>query len=96
MIKTFQDQTSIDLFQGLNTKVSRKIPLPLHRKTYLMLQMLHAAVSPAAMATPPGNRLHPLSGDLTGFWSVSLNDQYRIIFRFEEGHAFDVKVTDYH
>jgi proteic killer suppression protein len=44
----------------------------------------------------PGFRLHPLKGDLKGFWSVTVRANWRIIFRFEHGGAFDVELTDYH
>jgi toxin HigB-1 len=44
----------------------------------------------------PGYRLHPLKGDLKGCWSVSVNANWRIVFRFESEHAFDVDLTDYH
>lgn len=44
----------------------------------------------------PGYRLHPLKGDLAGFWSVTVRRNWRIIFRFESGNAFDVELIDYH
>ena len=44
----------------------------------------------------PGYRLHPLKGDLQGFWSVTVSGNWRIIFRFEEGDAYDVDLIDYH
>jgi proteic killer suppression protein len=96
MIKSFQDAATTDIYSGKNTKAARKIPQELHRKTKLLLDLLNAAVDVAVMATPPGNRLHKLSGDLDGFWSVSINDQWRIIFRFDDGNAHDVLILDYH
>ena len=48
------------------------------------------------MALYPGWRLHPLVGDLAGFWSVTVTGNRRIIFRFEQGRAFDVDLIDYH
>ena len=48
------------------------------------------------LKVPPGNRLHVLGGDLRGWHAVRVNDQYRIVFRFEEANAFDVRCTDYH
>jgi proteic killer suppression protein len=48
------------------------------------------------LKVPPGNRLHALGADLRGFHAVRVNDQYRIVFRFEGGDAFDVLCTDYH
>lgn len=45
---------------------------------------------------PPGNKLHKLGGERQGQWAIRVNDQYRICFRFEDGHAYDVEATDYH
>ena len=45
---------------------------------------------------PPGNRLEKLSGDLEGYWSIRINAQWRIIFRWKAGDAFDVEIVDYH
>jgi proteic killer suppression protein len=44
----------------------------------------------------PGFELHPLKGDLAGLWAVTVRANWRIVFRFEEGHAYDVDLTDYH
>ena len=48
------------------------------------------------MRAPPGNRLEPLSGDRAGQWSVRINDQWRVCFRCEAGHALDAEIADYH
>lgn len=48
------------------------------------------------LRVPPGNRLHPLKGDRTGQHSISINDQWRICFRWRDGNAFDVEIADYH
>ena len=58
--------------------------------------MLNAIESPAEFAMFPGLRAHALKGDLGGFWSVTITGNRRIIFRFEEGGAFDVDLLDYH
>ena len=60
-----------------------------------ILARLDKAETPLAMSLP-GYRLHPLKGDLKGFWSVTVRANWRIIFRFEEGDAFDVELIDYH
>ncbi len=60
-----------------------------------ILTVLNAAESPAALDIP-GYRLHPLKGDLKGFWSVTVRANWRIIFRFEGEDAVDVELTDYH
>jgi proteic killer suppression protein len=48
------------------------------------------------LATPPGNRLHKLGGSRSGQWAISVDEQYRICFRFEAGDAYEVEATDYH
>ena len=60
-----------------------------------ILARLNAAVGPNDMDLP-GFRLHPLKGDLAGFWAVTVRANWRIVFRFEDGHALDVDYLDYH
>lgn len=61
-----------------------------------LLAQLDAAKSLQDLRSPPGNRLHKLRGDRRGQYSVSVNDQYRICFRWQDGDAHDVEFTDYH
>lgn len=65
------------------------------RKIRLALSVLHAAGTIEDM-DQPGFKLHPLKGDLQGYWSVTVRANWRVIFRFEDGNAFDVDFTDYH
>lgn len=58
--------------------------------------MLDAATSVADLRTPPGNRLEKLKGDREGQWSIRINDQWQICFRFDNGHAFEADIVDYH
>jgi proteic killer suppression protein len=58
--------------------------------------MLDNACALEDLRTPPGNRLEALRGNLKGFWSIRINDQWRLCFRFESGDAFDVEIIDYH
>ena len=60
------------------------------------LDQIDAVTGLEDLKVPPGNRLHSLSGQLRGFHAVRLNDQYRIVFRFEGADALDVRCTDYH
>lgn len=60
------------------------------------LQILDDAYSFADLRVPPGNRLEALRGDCLGQWSIRINDQWRVCFRFEDGNAFDVEIIDYH
>ncbi|MEB3287353.1 MAG: type II toxin-antitoxin system RelE/ParE family toxin [Vampirovibrionales bacterium] len=96
MIRNTQDQATCDIFAGVNSRAARKLPQKLHRKAKLLLELLNAAHDVQDMASPPGNRLHKLTGSLAGFWAISINDQYRIIFRFNKADASDVIITDYH
>lgn len=96
MITDIQDQTTCDIFAGDNTKAARKIPKELHKKAKQLLELLNASKTVQDMASPPGNRLHKLEGDLAEFWSVSINGQYRIIFKFDGSDASEVLITDYH
>lgn len=67
----------------------------LAEKIERVLARLDAASTPQAMDVP-GYRLHPLKGELRGYWSVSAGANWRIIFRFSDGHAHDVELIDYH
>ena len=75
---------------------SKKLPAEIQERCFLKLRQLHAAEIPADLRIPPSNRLESLSGDLKGFWSMRINQQWRLIFRWKEGNASDVKITDYH
>ena len=68
----------------------------LHAKAQRLLDQINAAPSLEFLRVPPGNRLEKLSGDLIGCWSLRINDQWRIVFRFEARDFFDVKIMDYH
>ena len=60
------------------------------------LRMLDAATAPADLRVPPGNRLEKLKGNREGQWSIRINDQWRICFRFDAGEAVDMEIVDYH
>jgi proteic killer suppression protein len=72
------------------------LPLDVQRIAQRKLVMLDAADSLQDLRVPPGDRLEKLSGDRDGQHSIRVNDQWRICFRWEEGHVHDVEVTDYH
>jgi proteic killer suppression protein len=73
----------------------RKLPVAHGDKIARILARLNEASKVQDMGLP-GYRLHPLKGEFEGFWSVSVSGNWRIIFRFEEGSAFDVDLIDYH
>lgn len=93
MIESFRDKETQKLFTGRKSKaVSEQVA----RKAQLKLAQLNEVETVEEMRAPPGNKLHKLSGNREGQWAISINDQYRICFRFEDGDAHDVEATDYH
>ena len=96
MIKDFADATTEDFYNGLSSKASRKIPHAISSVAHRKLDMLNAAQALMDLSVPPANRLEPLKGDRKGFHSIRINDQYRVVFRWAEGHAYRVQIVDYH
>ncbi len=92
MIKSFKDRETKNVFNGLPSKKYRQIEKIAKRK----LDMLHFACKEQDLIIPPSNRFEFLKGNLKGYCSIRINDQFRIIFRFKNGFATDVKITDYH
>lgn len=74
----------------------RGLPAALVRKIGDILLAIDEATQPQEVGLFPGWKLHPLKGDLKGFWSVTVTGNWRVIFRFEKGEAFDVDLVDYH
>ena len=74
----------------------KEVPPSLAEKIADILLAIDEAQRPQDVGLFPGWRLHPLKGDLKGFWSVSVTGNWRVIFRFEKGDAFDVDLVDYH
>jgi proteic killer suppression protein len=79
----FEDQV-VRNFQGIARRAKRK------------LEAINAASRIGDLAVPPSNHLEKLQGDLEGFYSVRINDQWRVIFRWSDGDAAEVRITDYH
>ena len=96
MIQSFADDTTADLFRDRNTKAARRIPRALWRIVQRKLKMLDVAARLDDLKSPPGNRLEALLGDKKGRHSIRVNEQYRVTFRWENGHAFEVEAEDYH
>lgn len=96
MIQSFRSETAADLFRQRNTRAARGIPQALWRGVQRKLKLLDAAARLDDLLVPAGNRLEALKGDRSGRHSIRVNDQYRITFRWESGHAYEVDVEDYH
>jgi proteic killer suppression protein len=93
VIKSFGDKETEKLFQR---QVSRSFPPEIIRKARLKLEILDAAEKLDDLKVPPGNRLERLSGDRAGQYSIRINQQWRICFRWKESDCFDVEIVDYH
>jgi proteic killer suppression protein len=96
VIHSFRDDATVDLFRDRNTRAARRIPRDLWRCVQRKLKLLDAAARLDDLLIPAGNRLEALRGDHAGRHSIRVNDQYRISFRWESGHAYEVCVEDYH
>jgi toxin HigB-1 len=96
VIRTLGGDTTRDIWNGVNTKAARRIPRDLWAIVRRKLDQIDAVIKLEDLNVPPGNRLYALTGDLRGWHAVRVNDQYRIIFRFDGADAFDVRCTDYH
>ena len=96
MIQSFADETTADLFREKNSREARTIPRELWRAAQRKLKALDVAAKLDDLRVPAGNRLEKLKGEQVGRHSMRINDQYRITFRWEAGHAHEVRVEDYH
>lgn len=96
MLRSIADKTTQDVYDGVNSRHARKLPGELHGKARRLLDQINAAPTLDFLRVPPSNRLEKLRGDLAGYWSLRINDQWRIIFRWEDRDALDVEITDYH
>ncbi|MCK0715957.1 type II toxin-antitoxin system RelE/ParE family toxin [Chromohalobacter sarecensis] len=77
-------------------KVTRRLPQDMQRAALKKLRQLDAAAQLDDLRIPPGNRLEALQGNREGQYSIRINDQWRICFRFESGNAHDAEIIDYH
>lgn len=93
MIKSFADKTAETLFA---TGEAKRLPADIVRRAVRKLDMIDNAFCVDDLRVPPGNRLHALAGDRAGQWSISVNDQWRICFRFQGEDAYDVELCDYY
>lgn len=96
MISDHGDDATRDIYDENNTKAARKFPKSIWAVAKRKLDMLDAAHTLEDMRFPPNNKLEKLSGDLAGFYSIRVNDQFRLIFRFGNGQSSDVRIIDYH
>ncbi len=97
MIQSFRNKSTEDIFDGLTSQVARKCCpqsiWPIERRKMDQINRIRDITE---LRVPPGNRLERLKGDRENQYSIRINQQYRICFTWEEGHAYDIEITDYH
>ena len=97
MIVSFNNQATEDVFNGVNNKEARNIcPRFLWKVAFRKFDQLDSVINLEELRIPPGNRLEALSGDRESEFSIRINEQYRVCFKWSEAGPYDVVITDYH
>jgi len=93
VIESFGDLATENIYRGLRV---RGLPRDIQERARRKLRMINQARIVEDLQIPPGNRLEQLKGNLNGFWSIRINQQWRIIFRWQDGTKQEVTILDYH
>lgn len=93
MIQSFGSKETEKIWQGTR---STKLPPEIQQTGRRKLRMLNNSISLADLRIPPSNHLEKLSGSRKDFYSIRINDRWRILFKWNAGHTFDVEIIDYH
>lgn len=93
MIKSFGNKDTEKIWNGKRTK---SLPLEVQKIGRRKLRMINNAIDINDLTIPPANRLEKLKGDLKKYYSIRINKQWRIIFKWKNGNAFEVEICDYH
>jgi toxin HigB-1 len=93
MIRSFRDKETARIWRGQR---SRKFPADLQERGLRKLRQIDASLTLEDLRNPPGNQLEALRADRAGQWSIRINDQWRVCFRWSDGKAHDVEIVDYH
>ncbi len=93
MIKSFGDKETEKIWNGIQ---SRKLPAEIQNVARRKLRMINNAQNISDLRIPPANHLEKLSGDLSGLYSIRINNQWRILFNWENDNAYEVQIIDYH
>jgi len=96
VVRSFANRLAEDLFYDRPTRAVRRFPPAIKRVARRKLLYLHDAAELQDLRVPPGNRLEALKGDRKGYYSIRINEQWRVVFRWADGDAFEVAVVDYH
>ena len=92
MIRSFADEETEKVFYRRHSRRYAAF----ERVAFRKLRQIHSVSAVEELREPPGNRLEKLKGDRKGQWSLRINEQYRICFRWRDGDAFEVEIVDYH
>lgn len=96
VIRSFADKGTEDIFDGESSRAARSCcPVELWAVAQRKMDMLNRVRLLVELTSPPGNRLERLKGDRADQYSIRINGQYRLCFRWEEGDAYEVEITDY-
>ena len=93
MIKSFKDKETEKIWNGIQSK---KLPSEIQNVARRKLRMINNAQNITDLRIPPANHLEKLSGNLSGLYSIRINNQWRIIFNWENDNAYEVQIIDYH
>lgn len=93
MIVSFGNKETEKIWNGI---ISKKLPPEIQQTSRRKLRMLNSSIDIVDLRIPPSNRLEKLKGGLRGFYSIRINNQWRIIFKWKNGNAFEVRIVDYH
>jgi proteic killer suppression protein len=96
VIQSFANPASADIYNGISSRDSRRIPQTIWSVARRKMDMINAAHELRDLTAPPANRLEALKGDRKGFHSIRINDQFRVVFRWSDSNAYEVEVVDYH
>jgi proteic killer suppression protein len=96
MIKNLASIITEDVYNGINSRHTRQIPKELYGKICCLLDQIDAITRIETLRIPPSNNLEKLKGNLSDYWSLRINKQWRIIFKWEISDAYDVEIVDYH
>lgn len=93
MIKSFKNNETEKIYQR---QISKKLPIDIQQVSLRKLRMINNVKNISDLRVPPANKLEKLKGDRAGEYSIRINDQWRVCFKWHEGDAYEVEITDYH
>ena len=93
MLKSFGSKETEKIWNGVR---SSKIPPEIQKIGRRKLRMINNSIDLNDLRIPPSNRLEKLSGNMKEYYSIRINDQWQIMFKWQAGHAFEVEIIDYH